>query len=236
MLPCQVKSGKEARRSVHPGLDPDVVARAGLDLLDRVGFDDFSMRRLAATLGVQNPALYWHFRDKQELVDRMAQALLASGFASDDALPEPTSWEERLLRLARSLRRAMQSRRDGARLIAAADLSQGNELLGRLDRTVAALVVDGFRGREALGGILTLIHYTMGETFEEQTDPRPDAPILSKARARQLPALAAVIAEMGTTPPRPDARFELGARLILEGIRAHHSCPPEHEPRRTRRR
>jgi TetR/AcrR family tetracycline transcriptional repressor len=208
---------------VHPGLDPDVVARAGLDLLDHVGFDDFSMRRLAAALGVQNPALYWHFRDKQELIDRMAQALLASGFAPDDALPEPASWEERLLRFARGLHRAMQSRRDGARLIAAADLSQGNELLGRLDRTVAALVVDGFRGPEALGGVLTLIHYTGGETFEDQTDPRSGAPVLSKARARQLPALAAVVAEMGAAPPRPDARFELGVRLIIEGIRACHA-------------
>ena len=211
---------RKPRRSAHPGLAPDVIVRSGLDLLDRVGFDELTIRRLAAMLGVQNPALYWHFKNKQELLDRMAQALLASGFAPSDALPEPDSWEERLLRIARGFRRAMMSRREGARLVASADLSQGNELLGRLDRAAAALVTEGFPGPEALGAILTLVHYTMGASFEEQMDPRKEGPKLSKTRARQLPALAAILAEMDEVTPAPgEAGFELGLRLILDGIR-----------------
>jgi TetR/AcrR family tetracycline transcriptional repressor len=203
------------------------VVRAALGVLDRVGFDDFSMRALALALGVQNPALYWHFRDKQELLDRMAQTLLNDAFATLETDGGPTTWDEELLRLARGSRQAMQTTRDGARLLASAEISYGDALLGRMDRVVGALVAGGFPGPEALSGVLTVIHYTFGVTFEEQADPRLGGPKLTKARLRGLPALAAVLAEMGEVPSSgiEGARFERGIALILDGLRARRSSP-----------
>ena len=43
-------------------LSRETVIRAALDLLNEVGVDGLSTRRLAERLGVQQPALYWHFR------------------------------------------------------------------------------------------------------------------------------------------------------------------------------
>ena len=205
-----------------------MVVRAALDLLDQVGLDELSVRRLATALGVANPALYWHFRDKQEIIDRMAQRLLAEGFALLEGSPAPTAWEERLRRLARGFRRAMRARRDGARLIASADLSQGDELLGRLDREVNALMTEGFGAVPAFGGVLAIIHYTLGATFEEQTDPRPGAPNLSKARVKRLPAIAAVHSELAAVHDLSpeDARFEFTVQLLVDGMQAQRGQRP----------
>ena len=41
-----------------------VVARA-LDLLDEVGIEGLTMRRLADAMGIKAASLYWHFSNKQ---------------------------------------------------------------------------------------------------------------------------------------------------------------------------
>ena len=49
-------------------LQPNTVIRAALDLLNEVGVDGLTTRKLAERLGVQQPALYWHFRNKRALL------------------------------------------------------------------------------------------------------------------------------------------------------------------------
>ena len=54
------------------GLSKTAVVRAALEVLDDAGIDGVTVRAVAARLGVQAPALYWHVRDKRELLDEMA--------------------------------------------------------------------------------------------------------------------------------------------------------------------
>lgn len=58
-------------------LQRETVARAALQLLDEVGLDGLTMRRLAAYLDIQNPSLYWHFTKKQELLNCIAVLMIA---------------------------------------------------------------------------------------------------------------------------------------------------------------
>ena len=58
-------------------LSREQVLAAALGLLDEAGLEQLTMRRLAAALGVQNGATYWHFRSKQDLLEAMADTLLA---------------------------------------------------------------------------------------------------------------------------------------------------------------
>jgi len=99
-------------------LDRPTIVAAALALLDEVGIEGLSTRRLAAELGVKGPSLYWHFKNKNELLAHMAGALFL------DALPEPdftsanfdlVDW---LRKGARGLRRTALSRRDGAVIMA----------------------------------------------------------------------------------------------------------------------
>ena len=93
---------------------PDVL-KAALDMLDAEGLDGLTMRKLSAALNVQGGALYRHFPSKEALLDAMAEHLLAGVGAP---FPPRMSWREECLELAKRLRTALLSRRDGARVVA----------------------------------------------------------------------------------------------------------------------
>jgi len=58
-------------------LDKGTVIAAALELLNEVGMDSLTTRKLAERLKVQQPALYWHFQNKRALLDALAEAMLA---------------------------------------------------------------------------------------------------------------------------------------------------------------
>ena len=47
-------------------IERDTVVTTALELLDEVGIDGLTMRRLAQALDVQAPSLYWHFANKAD--------------------------------------------------------------------------------------------------------------------------------------------------------------------------
>src|SRR5215475_10677409 len=96
-------------------LERQMVVRAALDLLNEVGLDGLTTRRLAEALGVQGPALYWHFKSKQELIDEMARALLDQSYSPIQPGEDWAAWLENN---ARRMRRVLLSHRDGARVLA----------------------------------------------------------------------------------------------------------------------
>jgi AcrR family transcriptional regulator len=58
------------------GLTRDAVIQAALGMLDAVGIDGLSMRALADRLGVKAASLYWHLRDKDQLLELIAETVL----------------------------------------------------------------------------------------------------------------------------------------------------------------
>ena len=58
-------------------LSKDSIIAASLTILGTFGLADMTMRRVAASLGVAPGALYWHFKNKQALIDATARTLLA---------------------------------------------------------------------------------------------------------------------------------------------------------------
>ena len=64
------------RRVQSPKLSPDDVVTAALDILDRQGLPDLTMRRVASALDVQASALYWHFPNKQTLLAALADRIV----------------------------------------------------------------------------------------------------------------------------------------------------------------
>src|SRR5260370_18984633 len=96
-------------------LDRAQVVNAAIELLDEVGLDGLTLRRLAEELGVQAPALYWHFKNKQELLDQMVVTISAT--EAPVRMPEHGEpWDDWLAQRARDIRRALNSHRDGAML------------------------------------------------------------------------------------------------------------------------
>jgi len=75
-------------------LQRETVVRAALHLLDEVGLDGLTVRRLAAYLDIQNPTLYWHFTNKQELLNCMAEMIIADAFAELHPPEEHEDWAD----------------------------------------------------------------------------------------------------------------------------------------------
>jgi TetR/AcrR family tetracycline transcriptional repressor len=162
-----VRKKKAAAKPVGR-LDRDQVVRAALKLLDDEGRDGVSTRRLAEKLGISGPSLYWHFKNKRELFDHMAEAMLADALPAGDALMSDVSWQEWLVQSARAIRRAMLSHRDGASVIAGARPTGEHPSLD-LPAMVERLVQDGFDERDARYVLRALTRYVLGAAVTEQS-------------------------------------------------------------------
>lgn len=83
------------------GLTHAKIADAALALLDEVGIDAFSMRKLGQHLGVDPMAVYRHFRHQEDLFDAVAELLFDQ--IDLDALPWEGQWQELAQQYCRSL-------------------------------------------------------------------------------------------------------------------------------------
>jgi TetR/AcrR family transcriptional regulator, tetracycline repressor protein len=202
------------------------VLAAALGLLDEVGLDQLTMRRLAAALGVQNGATYWHFGSKQALLEAMADTLLADLTAGLDT---ESPWTERITELARRLRRALLSRRDGARLFSAAFFPLPNALAYG-EAVIAALGESGLSSRDAAWAADTLTYYVVGHTIGEQLAAAlpgrghdATARLTGAVDPKSHPHMYAALAHIPA--PHHQEHFDYGLHLIVNGIRADTERP-----------
>jgi AcrR family transcriptional regulator len=94
-------------------LTRDAIVEAAVRVLDHQGLDGLSMRRVADELGTGVASLYWHVRNKGELLQ-----LLFERLSGEVELPEPdpSRWQEQLKDLARQMRMSAHRHRDSARI------------------------------------------------------------------------------------------------------------------------
>ena len=202
--------------SKRAGLSRSTIIETALRLLNEVGLDGLTVRRLATELGVQSPALYWHFRNKQELLDGMADAIIQAGGMGPPRDGE--SWQDWLGRRARGYRASLRAHRDGAQVVAnARDLSPATVKTFHVELT--AMVERGFTPLLALRTITALTHYVNGSVLQEQTDGRRGSPA--------EPAALAALAERlvgDSSSPLVVAIYEggssLGEKIFEHGLRA----------------
>ena len=51
-------------------------AEAALEIVDESGLENFTVAKVAQRMGVKPPSLYYHFKDKEELLGEVARLLL----------------------------------------------------------------------------------------------------------------------------------------------------------------
>ncbi len=150
-------------------LDRAAILDAAFEVLNKEGLDGLSLRLVAEQLGVQAPALYWHVRNKAELISLMAATFSE---AANRANFEGKSWRDRLILSARARRQAMLKRRDSARVcVVAQPLRSAAEAAPQL---TAPLVAAGLTARQALSYQAAVIAYTVGWVAYEQSQAMHD--------------------------------------------------------------
>ncbi|QVQ53972.1 TetR/AcrR family transcriptional regulator C-terminal domain-containing protein [Spiractinospora alimapuensis] len=199
-------------------LNRDRITTTALRFLDEVGLEGMTMRRLASELDVKPPALYWHFRDKRQLLDHMADTIVRSAGMGPPQEGEP--WQDWLLRRGREYRAALLRHRDGARVVSTAH-TLTPDTLTRFDEELAALVAAGFSPSSALRTITVLSQFVTGHVLQEQAERPEDS--AARALERQSPddplaTLAAALRDSGGTAGKN--AFEHGLRVLVAGTAA----------------
>lgn len=200
-------------------LDRERIVRAALELLDEVGLDGLTLRRLAQDLDVQAPALYWHVASKADLLQEMAATMLrdlVDGEAWDEAALTSSSWRQCVLDSADALRRTVLARRDGARVLSGATITD-DALRSAIEAPLGILTAAGFTPDDAARAWGTVLSYVLGFVMEEQG---PGA-----ARRRSGVGGQGSVGEGGVAGDPAgrgdvDDRFAFGAEVIVEGLAA----------------
>ncbi|MFJ6760671.1 MULTISPECIES: TetR/AcrR family transcriptional regulator C-terminal domain-containing protein [unclassified Streptomyces] len=207
-----------------PKLDKKQAVDTALRLLNEVGLDGLTLRAIAKELDVQAPALYWHFKNKQELLDEMATEMYRRMVAGQRIAPD-APWQERLVAFNEGLRAALLGYRDGAKVYSGSRFT-GTEHAVQLEENLRAFGAAGFEPAQAVRALTTAYYFTLGFVTEEQgVEPRPgdrrDGYDIDERAARMadFPLAAAAGAELfqdfGTG-------FEESLRLLIAGIEARY--------------
>ena len=206
-------------------IDREGMLGAALELLDEVGVDGLSMRRLAERLGVKAASLYWHVRNKEELLGLLADEICAGVREPDPDLP----WREKLGTLVRENRRVLLGHRDAARILAGTVPSGPNRL--RLAETMlGTLFGAGFSRRDAARAALLLTDYATHFAAEEgrlagagKVHGPGEAETLARVRQHfeslpedEYPIAVALAGHL--TDPNAEGRFEFGLEVLLDGL------------------
>ncbi|PYI69448.1 TetR family transcriptional regulator [Arthrobacter livingstonensis] len=209
-------------------LTRELIVDTAMGILREYGLADLSMRRLARDLGVQPGALYWHVKNKQELLTVLAGLILAPADTAEAATVEGSGStgsgprdsgggaQQDIRHLALRIRAALLAVRDGAEVVALAH-ALAPETPSPLLHLTTLLAASGLSPRHSEWAAGALVHYVVGSATQEQT------------RAGLF--RAGLLADEGTDT---DAAFGFGLDLFLAGLPgpANHSQPdgPQAQP------
>jgi TetR/AcrR family transcriptional regulator, tetracycline repressor protein len=203
------------------GLTKASIVAAALDLLDEAGLDGLTVRAVAGRLGVQAPALYWHVRNKQDLLDEMATEIWRRIGAELAALPPDLPWRQRMIAFAAITRRALLAHRDGAKVFSGTNLTDAAVLDSR-EAALAAMIAHGFTAADVVRAYSLLYNFTIGFCIEEQALARAAA--AGDDRYSLSPGTARLDGEAQPLTVRagqeiaadPDGRFDELVAVIIE--------------------
>lgn len=214
------------------------ILAAALRFIDEHGLDALSMRKLAASLGVEAMSLYTHVPSKSALLTGVLESLVAElETPLDDGLP----WVERLRRGARSFRRVAHEHSAFVRLLTSQQ-EYTEQLLRPTELGLEILRGAGLNPTDATFAYQTLMGYLLGALLQEEVgvlgvscgqlgaavSAGHGAAERSTADAVGLPAshfpflLDALQTHAST---EDDAAFEFGLDLILNGLQRLQASP-----------
>lgn len=152
-------------------LSHDQVIDAAAGLLRKHGLADLTMRRLARELEVQPGALYWHVDNKQTLLVRVAERMLADVTTAAGA--EPLTG---IRQLARGIRAAVLPVPDGSDVVALSyALDSGSiPVFVRLRHLVGSLC-DSPAATAAATDLV--VHHVLGSTGAQQNRRAAGLPV-----------------------------------------------------------
>jgi TetR/AcrR family transcriptional regulator, tetracycline repressor protein len=195
-----------------PTLSREYIADMALALVDDIGRDKFSMRKLGAKLGVDPMAVYRYFTDQEALFDGIAETLFTE--LDVESLPWHSAWRDLAEQYVRRMRDALLAHPHAVTIFATrpvrspAAIDTGNRMIELMTRS-------GFTPGRALQILRCLREFTIGHALtlavhqlgggRRSRKPPPDSP--------EYNLLARSADETGT-----DDHFDLGLTAMLDSF------------------
>jgi TetR/AcrR family tetracycline transcriptional repressor len=228
-----VNSGKAAAGRPRAGeerLSRQAILEAALRIVDDEGIEAMTMRRLAATLGVNPMSIYHHLPNKAAVFAGLAELVFAdlnnSTPPEADAAPD---WREELMEAARAYRNALRAHPNLALQVLADTAAVSDVVVVTIEPFYRALDRAGLAPSQIFEAVNTLIDFIHGfslgeasvraETFELAPDLLDR---VSKLQPGQAPTLTRIVEALGADGLHYefDDGFETGLGLFVDGIGA----------------
>jgi AcrR family transcriptional regulator len=205
-MPKPEKGEPSVTRAAWGSISREEIIEAAVGIVAAGGYQEMSIRSLAADLGVSPMSLYRHIRDKDDLLDEVVDILLAEVWrpAADE-----NDWQAWIIEAAAKLRHFLVTQPAGLHVflrhpvVSPAAVERMDAMMGVLRLTG----LDEAAARSAYGALHT---YTIGFAALEasRADWVPDSGEISSV-AQQLAAYTTA------------RQFIEGLRYLLEGIGRH---------------
>lgn len=139
----------------QPQITEDKILEASWGLLGEEGIEKFSMRRLADRLGIQAPSIYWYFKSKQNLYQRLANQI--SKIILDEFNSEG-NWKEQMEELAITMRRVL-SRYPCSTQLMMMTLPHEPDMIQFTNRMLLCVESTPLEQEQKLQAVITLTNY-----------------------------------------------------------------------------
>jgi len=209
------------RRGPESPLSRERIVKAALKLVDEEGLAALSMRRLAATLGVDPMAIYYYLPNKAALEGALVEAVVAD--VGELAFPVQPSVYEFIVAAGRGYRAALLRHPRALPLVVNRNLSTPASLKVA-DNMLGLFVEAGMTSAEGIATLNVFATYVEGAALKESlAPPQPQVEDHDGLRqmqdalpAAEFPNLARAIA--GGKMMGPGEEFEFGLQALAQGL------------------
>ncbi len=218
----KITEKQPSRSGRTPRFSKDVIARTAMTMIDRDGFQAFSMRSLAAELGIAVMTLYVYFPNREEILAAIGKLLL--GKLGSSVEPSAT-WDVRVEGVVRDLYEVMQAH-PGAIDIFISELSSlpaSDRVTDYVRETLLGiLLANGFSVQDTTNIVSALIDFVIGHAivqrnYEFRMRNAKSASKSSAAARKKYPNIVKVAAKYTSRSSR--TTFEFGLDILLVGLR-----------------
>jgi AcrR family transcriptional regulator len=233
--PSPIAPGWRRERTAPPQepLTLERIVATAMDLVDREGLDALSMRRLGTELGAGATTLYWHVKNKDELLDLMLDQVFVEIDRPDADLP----WRDQLRDVAHNLRAVLLHHRNLIMVVASRPTT-GPNAVAAIDELFGVVRRSGLPDERVVPAALAVLNYASGFAVLEAASLAQFGPSADEAAVRQsLQESTEVVMDylLALPPDRypnvqvvgrylvegdDDSRFAYGLEVMLDGLAA----------------
>lgn len=217
--------------AVRSKITQEDIIEASWGLLEKIGIDDFSMRKLAIGLEIQAPSIYWHFSNKQMIFQALANEVAKESLLS---LTLEGDWTAQLIQLGQHIKSTLNRYPCSAQLLMRTAPTNPDYLVlvNTLLQIVDELPLDD---KSKFSAVMCLLNYIIVFELDEYEQKQTQLLIIKEGGPRDTQALfkgplaqfpddelkvlrrmysAGVLQEVGSTH-----MFQNGLQIVISGIK-----------------